>query len=134
MNAVATFSDTPSFLEPEPSVTPIVPETLPAAASEPARTRPRRKRAVVIDVPAWQEGWPEEAQVKCYYQRRELAAAQACIKKQKTLIAQLRHEVRLRDRVMRLKHEQKLEGITQQITRQLAAERALDDTTPQQEA
>ncbi len=124
MSALA-INDDPSFLDPAAT-----PATLPAAsvASEPARPRPRRKRAVVIDVPAWQEGWPEEAQVKCFYQRRELAAAQACIKKQKSLIAQLRHEVRLRDRVMRLKHESKIDGIRQQLDRQL------DDTKPQQEA
>ena len=67
-------------------------------------------------------------------QRTLLAEAQKTIrpKKQKSLIAQLRSELRLRQRVMRLKHEQKLEGITQQIDRQLAAERAGEAYAQQQ--
>jgi hypothetical protein len=92
--------DTPRLSEPPPE----------GAITEPARPKLPRRRAVVIEVPPWQEHWPVEAQMKCYYQRRELAAAQAVIKRQNALIKLLRHQARQAQRVWRLKLEARVEG------------------------
>lgn len=90
--------DTPRLSEPPPVIT------------EPARPKLPRRRSVTIEVPPWQEDWPEDAQAKCYFQRRELAQAQAIIKRQKALIQLLRHQVRQGQRVWRLRMEARVQG------------------------
>jgi hypothetical protein len=105
---------------PSPEVTVDAPE---APTTEPAK--PKRARAaqyVSLPLRPWEHDYPLDAQRTIGHQRRELTAAQACIRRQNALIRQLRHELRLRERVMRLKHEAKVDGIAQAIDR-LEAER-----------
>lgn len=91
----------------------------PTPATEPAKEKRPRRQPQYISMPLrpWEDDYPLDAQRTIGHQRRELTAAQACIRRQNVLIRQLRHELRLRDRVMRLKHEAKLEGVAQAIDR-----------------
>lgn len=106
----------------------MIAETLPSPevtleetpASEPAKQkqkRPRTPHFASLPLRPWEDEYPLDAQRTIGHQRRELTAAQACIRRQNQLIRQLRHELRLRDRVMRLKHEAKLDGVAQAIDR-----------------
>ncbi|MEY4545361.1 MAG: hypothetical protein RL685_1556 [Pseudomonadota bacterium] len=88
-----------------------------ALLTEPARPKLPRRRSVVIDVPPWQEDWPVEAQTKCYYQRRELAAAQAVITRQNALIKMLRQQLRQSQRVWRLRLEARTQGASEAYAR-----------------
>ena len=63
-----------------------------------AQERPINEHERDSSLPAW-------AQTKLFFLRQELHFAQLKLQTNKATIKQLRHEVRLRDRVMRLKNE-----------------------------
>lgn len=64
-----------------------------------------RMRSVNIKVKPWEQEYPAEVQTKLFFLRQEVHFANKALEQRNATIKQLRHEVRLYQRVMRLKAE-----------------------------
>lgn len=98
--------------------------TLAVVPEEPKR---QRRQAVHINVRYDERELDPLTQMKLHTLRREIHALNKSLRERNDTITRLRHEVRLRDRVMRLKEEARIDGRGQllaEVTEAAASSRA----------
>lgn len=95
-------------------------EPPPVQTPSPGERKAMRTFFVALVVRPWEVDYPFEARRTICYQRKELEAANRALRARAQEVKQLRHELRLRDRVMKLRAEERLEERTRQLDAALA--------------
>ncbi len=85
----------------------------------------QRKQAIQISVRYDEREYPPAILLKLFTLRQEVNNLNRAQRSANQTIARLRHEVRLRDRVMRLKHEAKTEALEQMHADEIEAVKGL---------